>query len=89
MTLDEWTGQVSEALGLGLDRDLDFDPASMRALVLDLARDAAHGIARPAAPLTTFLLGIAVGRGADRDTAAAAVRALIPIPEPPDDPPVG
>jgi hypothetical protein len=33
-------------------------------LVLDLARDAAHGVARPAAPLTTFLLGLALGRGA-------------------------
>lgn len=32
-------------------------------LVLDLARDAAHGVARPAAPLTTFLLGVALGRG--------------------------
>jgi hypothetical protein len=35
-------------------------------MVLDLARDAAHGIARPAAPITTFLVGLAAGRdGAD------------------------
>lgn len=43
------------------------------ALILDLARDAAHGIARPAAPLTTYLLGLAAGRArAD----AAEVRRL-------------
>ena len=42
---------------------LDVDPASVDAtLVLDLARDAAHGVARPAAPLTTFLVGLAAGR---------------------------
>ncbi len=32
------------------------------AAILDLARDAAHSIARPAAPLTTFLLGYAAAR---------------------------
>jgi len=31
--------------------------------VLDLAREAAHGVARPAAPLTTFLAGYALGAG--------------------------
>lgn len=87
MTLDEWTGVVSDALGL--DRDLDDDPVAMRTVVLDLARDAAHGVARPAAPLTTFLLGVAVGRGADRDTAAAAIRAVIPVAEPPEAPAPG
>jgi hypothetical protein len=29
--------------------------------VLDLARAAAHGVARPAAPLTAFLVGYALG----------------------------
>jgi hypothetical protein len=70
-TLDEWTRQVAVALGLPagqVDRDL----------VLDLARDAAHGVARPAAPLTTYLAGLAVGAGADPGTVAATIRALIP-----------
>ena len=42
--------------------------AEQQALVLDLAREAAHGIARPAAPLTTFLAGYALGAegGLDR-----------------------
>lgn len=66
-TLDDWTGAVCEALHLdGVDRDL----------VLDLARDVAHGVARPAAPLTAYLLGVAVGRGADPAAAAATVTEL-------------
>jgi len=46
------------------------------ALVLDLARDAAHSVARPAAPVTTFLLGLAAGRagGTTEDIDAAADR---------------
>ncbi|MGK5679853.1 DUF6457 domain-containing protein [Actinoplanes sp. URMC 104] len=34
-------------------------------LVLDLARDVAHGVVRPGAPVTAYLLGLAAGRGAD------------------------
>lgn len=50
--LDEWVARLAAELGL---------PAGVVdvVLVLDLARDAAHGIARPAAPLTTFLVGYA------------------------------
>ena len=54
-------------------------------LVLDLAREAAHGVARPAAPLTTFLAGYALGTegGLDRltalvDSLSAAARARAP-----------
>jgi hypothetical protein len=43
---------------------------------LDVARDVAHQVARPAAPLTTYLLGVAVGRGADPTEAAARITAL-------------
>jgi len=69
--LQEWTDRVVAELGLpeGLDQD-EID------LILDLARDSAHGVARPAAPLTTYLLGLAVGRGADRDEAVAQITAL-------------
>jgi len=42
--------------------------------LLDLARDAAHGVARPSAPLTTFLVGLAAGRaGGSRHDVAAAI----------------
>lgn len=69
--LQEWTDRVVAELGLpeGLDQhEID--------LILNLARDSAHGVARPAAPLTTYLLGLAVGRGADRDQTAAQITAL-------------
>lgn len=55
--MDDWTTRVCEALGL------DDDPQV--ALVLRVAKDVAHGVLRPAAPVTAYLLGIAVGRGAD------------------------
>ena len=64
-TLDEWAVAVCGELGL--------DPAALDSgLVLDLARDVAHGVARPAAPLTAYLLGVAVGQG--RPPAASAAR---------------
>ncbi|REK89199.1 molybdenum cofactor guanylyltransferase [Streptomyces inhibens] len=52
--LDEWITAVKAELGIELDVDT--------AALLDLARDAAHGVARPAAPLTTFLIGYAAGQ---------------------------
>ncbi|HEX6498546.1 MAG TPA: DUF6457 domain-containing protein [Micromonosporaceae bacterium] len=66
-TLDEWNEAVRSALNV--------DPVDTR-LVLDLARDVAHGVARPAAPLTAYLVGVAVGRGADPAEVAATISAL-------------
>jgi hypothetical protein len=64
--LEEWIEAV--CLELGLDRkEIDRD------LVLDVARDVAHGVARPGAPLTAYLLGLAVGRGTPARDAAARV----------------
>lgn len=52
--LDSWIRELASALGV--------DPSAVdRALLLDVARDAAHHVARPAAPLTTFLVGLAAG----------------------------
>jgi hypothetical protein len=65
--LDDW---VAEAAGL-----LGVDPADVPvAEVLDLARRVAHGVARPAAPVTTFLLGLAVGAGRPDDLTTLADR---------------
>ena len=65
-TLAAWVAELADALGIdtgAFDRDL----------VLDVARDAAHGVARPAAPLTTFLVGYAAAlRGGSADDVAAA-----------------
>jgi molybdopterin-guanine dinucleotide biosynthesis protein A len=64
--LDEWISAVKDELGIDLDVD--------RTELLDLARDAAHNVARPAAPLTTFLVGYAAakaGGGPEAVTEAA------------------
>lgn len=75
MTLDEWNHLVSGELGVS--------PPDVRE-ILDLARDVAHGVARPAAPLTCLLIGLAVGAGANLAGTVDRVRALIPAqPEPP------
>jgi Domain of unknown function (DUF6457) len=68
-TLERWTEAVCAELGI--------DPAlADTKAVLDLARDVAHGVARPAAPLTAYLLGVAVGRGQPVADAAARLRDL-------------
>jgi len=71
--LDEWTSRLKRELGLVDERDLDVDVRGL----LDLARVAAHRVDRPAAPLTTFLVGYAAGlrgggAGAVRDLSALA-----------------
>ena len=58
--LDDWLREAAAALGLELS-----DPALLGedtvTLLLDVTRDVAHGVARPAGPLSTFVLGLAVG----------------------------
>ncbi len=60
----------------------DVDPALLSqdavTLLLNLARDAAHGVARPAAPLATFAAGLALGRaGGGLDDLSAAVARVV------------
>jgi Domain of unknown function (DUF6457) len=64
--LDDWLAEVAVALGVPAD-------AVRRDMVLDVTRDVAHGVARPAAPLTAYLIGVAVGRGTDPAVAVATV----------------
>jgi hypothetical protein len=68
--LERWLDEAAEALGV------EAPDAALRAAVLDLARDVAHNVARPGAPLTAFLLGVAVGRGADPQRTGEALRRL-------------
>ena len=65
--MDEWVGRVCTALGLG---PTDY------AQVLDMTRDVAHHVLRPAAPVTAYLLGVAVGQGADPASAASVITEL-------------
>jgi hypothetical protein len=69
-TLEQWTAVVCADLGL------ESGTVDMKA-ILDLARDVAHGVDRPAAPLTAYLVGVAVGRGLDARIAADRVVELV------------
>jgi len=73
MELKQWLTTLSGELETS---DVTMDDDAVRT-VLDLARDSAHEVERVAAPLTTFLVGIAVGRGAALSTAAATATALL------------
>lgn len=72
MTLHDWIDEVCDLLDIEVELD--------EALVLDVAKEAAHNVKRPAAPLTTFLLGYAAAQhGGDPATVerlAATVMAL-------------
>jgi hypothetical protein len=76
--LDAWVADLAEQLGAD-PGDLDVQ------LILDVARDAAHNVMRPAAPLATFMAGYAAalrGGGAAHiaDAAATASSAALAWP---------
>jgi len=73
MELKQWLNTLSAALATS---DVTLDDDAVHTL-LDLARDSAHEVERVAAPLTTFLVGIDVGRGATLGGAAATATALL------------
>ena len=81
MDLTQWLTRLGAELGTD---DLPLDDAAVRDL-LDLTREAAHGVERIAGPLTTFLVGVAVGRGADVAVATGAALALLEEPGPAGD----
>jgi len=65
MTLIAWMAAVQAELGTDLEVD--------ERLLLKVAREVAHGVDRPAAPLTTFLIGYAAAqRGGGADAVATA-----------------
>lgn len=69
--LDEWARALRERFGLG-EEDLPI------ALILDLARDVANGVARPAAPFSAFAAGLVAGRaGGSPDQVRAAVAQVV------------
>ncbi|GAB6899728.1 DUF6457 domain-containing protein [Kineosporia succinea] len=73
--LENWVDEVGERLSLST---ADVQVAE----ILDLAKEAAHNVARPAAPLTTFLVGYAAGlKGGGRDEIATAVGEVLRLIE--------
>jgi len=53
--LDEWADALRERFGLSQE-DVPI------ALILNLAKDVADGVARPAAPFSAFVAGLVAGR---------------------------
>ncbi|HEY8823059.1 MAG TPA: DUF6457 domain-containing protein [Dermatophilaceae bacterium] len=66
--MQSWIDAVCAELNLPSDVNVD--------LILDVARVAAHNVERPAAPVTTFLLGMLVAGGTDVNEAAAKIQKL-------------
>jgi Domain of unknown function (DUF6457) len=68
-TLDDWADALCAELGLDTDD-------AVQKTVLNLARVVAHQVDRPAAPLTAYFLGNAVGRGQPLAEAAESIQQL-------------
>ena len=66
--MQTWIDAVRAELKLPSDVNVD--------VILDVARVAAHSVERPAAPITTFLLGVAVAGGMDVKEAATKIEQL-------------
>ena len=66
--MNAWIDAVTAELNLSANADVD--------VILDVARVAAHSVERPAAPVTTFLLGRAVAGGMDVNEAATKIQNL-------------
>jgi len=66
--MQAWIDALCAELNLPSDVNVD--------VILDVARVAAHNVERPAAPVTTFLLGMLVAGGMDVNEAAARIQDL-------------
>jgi hypothetical protein len=70
VNLHDWIDELMDALDVETEVD--------EGLVLDLAREAAHRVQRPAAPISTYLLGYAaaLAGGSSEKVEALAARAF-------------
>lgn len=64
--LSVWVTAVSRELGL----EGALESVGLVDTVLDMTSDVAHGVSRPGAPVTAFLIGVAAGRADDPSVAA-------------------
>lgn len=67
----EWLRLVAAELGLDPETVLEHEE-----VLLAMVAAVAHGPSRPGAPLSAFLVGLAVGRGAGTSEAARRVTVL-------------
>jgi hypothetical protein len=72
--MNEWLQEVIRALNLG-EVTQGVSESDLKA-ILDAARHAAHQVERPAAPVTTYLMGMAVARGGDIQEISDTIEAL-------------
>jgi hypothetical protein len=73
--VETWLAEVAGALDIPLAEVL---PGTLRSELLDLTGDIAHNVVRVAVPLTSYLMGVAVGRGAPAEDALRIVGDLVP-----------
>jgi hypothetical protein len=76
--VEAWLGEVAAGLGVSADEVL---PESVRDGMLALTGDIAHNVVRLAVPLTSYLMGVAVGQGASPEEALRIVAELVPLGE--------
>ena len=75
--VDAWLADVGTALGISAEEVL---PPALRDELLGLTGEVAHRVVRLAVPLTSYLMGVAVGRGASPDDALRIVSGVLPPP---------
>jgi len=73
--VDAWLADVGTALGISAQEVL---PPALREEMLGLTGEIAHRVVRLAVPLTSYLVGVAVGRGASPQDALRIVSGLLP-----------
>jgi hypothetical protein len=73
--VETWLAEVAGALDIPLEEVL---PGTLRSELLDLTGDVAHNVVRLAVPLTSYLMGVAVGRGVPAEDAFRIVGDLVP-----------
>jgi len=73
--LGAWLGAVGTELGVPVEEVL---PQLVQDEMLGLTSEIAHNVVRVAVPLTSYLIGVAVGRGASPEEALRIVGRLLP-----------
>jgi hypothetical protein len=73
--VEDWLSDVGLGLGVPVPEVLSVE---LQEELLGLTGEIAHTVVRVAVPWTSYLIGVAVGRGATPAEAMRAVKALLP-----------